>query len=77
MASSGLKNINYMYIGHTAEAEDHIIGHKNMVCQDRWSLMAAVSQDRFHCIGYFRSKEVLAPLVNVFFSTDQVVMVDD
>ncbi len=23
---------------------------KLVVCQDRWSLMAAVSQDRFHCI---------------------------
>ncbi len=29
---------------------DRPIGHKSMVSQDRWSLMAVVSQDKFHCI---------------------------
>ncbi len=33
--------------------KDHPIGHKNVVCQDRWSLTAVVSQDRFHCTGYY------------------------
>ncbi len=31
--------------------KDHPIGHNNVVCQDRWSLMAVVFQDKFHCIA--------------------------
>ncbi len=29
--------------------KDHSVGHKNAVCQDRWSPMALFSQDSFHC----------------------------
>ncbi len=68
----------YMYVHSSGTVEpilkDHPIGHKNLVCRDRWSLvtgsvvlkcrsfcqkyvvcqdrrslMAVVSQDRFHC----------------------------
>ncbi len=31
--------------------KDHPIGHKNVFFQDRWSLMAMVSQYAFHCSG--------------------------
>ena len=76
--------------------EDHPIGHKNMVSQnrwslvtgsftlkcvtfcqklvvlqDRWSLMAVVSQDRFHCTLYMELRRF-----SWIFNTSQRIKID-